>query len=685
MNDVLDQPVEDLRGVAAKRGNALREAGVCTVGDLFYRLPRRYLDRTNVLQISDASPGSEVTLIGVVANVDYVPWAGGRVTVTLEDESGAVGLVWFRGGRYMRNTFKVGDQIAVSGKVDLFRGSGQLVHPEYEFVAVDEGERQHLHTGAIVPLYAGSADLKERGLRSRSFRRLIAEALDAFVDQVADPLPEEVRIRTGLPGLAHCLRRVHFPRSREEAEHARRRLAFDELFHMQCTLLAARRRRRQEAKGVSFHASSTMAKQLRRGLGFPLTGAQERVIGEIFDDMASPVNMVRLLQGDVGSGKTLVAIFALVNAVENGYQAAMMVPTEVLAEQHFENLKDTLEPLGMRLALLTGMQSPAVRAEIRNLLESGAIDVVVGTHALIQEGVSFARLGLVVIDEQHRFGVEQRSSLSAKGAYPDLLTMTATPIPRTLALIRYGDQDLSILNQMPAGRLPVRTAVRHLDRRGRVLEFAADQIRAGFQVYVVYPLIEESEGSDAASAVAGYEALCRVYSGAFATELLHGQLKPDEKRDIMSRFKAGDVQMLVSTTVVEVGVDVPNATVMIVEQAERFGLSQLHQLRGRVGRGSEQSYCILMSSVVDEIPDSVGAKRLRALCESGDGFWIAQRDLELRGPGELLGIRQAGLPEMVVADLVRQDGLVELARGEAELAVDAGMVVDPVGDEVGIG
>ena len=666
---VLEQPVEALRGVAVKRGAVLREAGIRTVGDLFYCLPRRYLDRSSILPIADITPGMELTLIGQVGQVDYVPKSGGRLIVRLEDESGGIDLIWFRGGRFLRSTFKAGDQVAVSGKVDSYRNAMQLVHPEYEFVAVEE-EARLLHTGSIVPLYAGNADLKERGIRSRSFRRLVSDALDAFVDLVEDPLPDSTRARLGFPVLKQCLRQVHFPRTLEQVERARRRLAFDELFQLQQTLIRARRKRISEANGISFPASTRLVIGLHRELEFSLTPAQDRAIEEIFADMSLPVIMARLLQGDVGSGKTLVAVFALVNAVESGYQGAMMVPTEVLAEQHFVNLQRMVGPLGVNVALLTGALSAPARSQILHGLRTGEIDTVVGTHALIQQGVGFARLGLVVVDEQHRFGVVQRSMLFEKGERPDVLTMTATPIPRTLALTRFGGQDISTLDELPAGRRPVRTAVRHPGRRQRVLEFAADQIRTGYQVYYVFPLIEESESTDMISALAGYEELVKQFSGTFAVELLHGRMKADEKQEVMNRFKAGEVHMLATTTVIEVGVDVANATVMIIEHAERFGLAQLHQLRGRVGRGGNQSYCILFSSAIDEAPDSIAAQRLQVLCQTEDGFDIAQRDLELRGPGELLGIRQAGLPELVVADLMRQDGLVELARREAELALD---------------
>ena len=666
----LEEPVESLRGGGAKRGAALREAGISTVGDLLYRLPRRYLDRSTILSIAEATAGIEATLLGTVEKVGYIPRSGGRVNVTLVDGTGAMSLVWFRGGRYMRNTFKQGDQLAVSGKIDAYKGGLQLIHPEYEFIGAVDEESRLLHTGSIVPLYTGSSELQERGLRNRSFRRLIAEGLERCGEGVSAPLSDELKSRLGLPGLAECLHRVHFPDTLEQVERCRRRLAFDELYAMQLALLQRRRQRLLEGRGIAFSPSDRLVPGLRATLRFSLTAAQERVITEIQEDMGSSANMVRLLQGDVGSGKTLVALFALLTAVENGFQAAMMVPTEVLAEQHFRSIQALVEDQGVKIVALTGAQPAAVRAEIQQAVSNGTAELIVGTHALIQQGVDFARLGLVVIDEQHRFGVGQRSSLWRKGECPDVLTMTATPIPRTLALTRYGDQDLSVLDELPVGRRPVRTGVRSPARRDRVLEFAGEQMRDGRQVYVVYPVIDESESTDLTSAITGFEDLTHRFAEAQIVELLHGRMSTEEKRAVMARFAKGDIHMLVTTTVIEVGVDVPNATVMIVEHAERFGLAQLHQLRGRVGRGADQSYCILMS---DSAPaaQTGAAQRLQVLCDSEDGFRIAQRDLELRGPGELLGIRQAGLPELVVADLVRQDGLVELARREAAAAVAA--------------
>ena len=464
----------------------------------------------------------------------------------------------------------------------------------------------------------------------------------------------------------------------EDVQRARRRLAFDELFGLQLRLARLRRDRLQQATGIAFKQGGRLLPALCKALQFELTGAQKRVIGEIGEDMARPFAMSRLLQGDVGSGKTLVALAAMLNAVENGYQAALMAPTEILAEQHFLNINSLAGPLGVGVGFLVGGQKIAQRRKVLQSMESGSADIVVGTHALIQEQVSFHRLGLVVVDEQHRFGVVQRSELYGKGRQIDVLVMTATPIPRTLTLTLYGDLDVSVLDELPPGRKPVRTALRAAEKRGRIFEFAAGQIREGRQVYVVYPLIEESEKMDLKSAIEAFEELDHSLLSEYSVGLLHGRMPAEEKTAIMDEFKQGKIQVLVSTTVIEVGVDVPNATLMIIEHAERFGLAQLHQLRGRVGRGAAQSYCILIAYALAE--GSVALERLQTLCHTQDGFEIAQKDLELRGPGEIFGTRQAGLPEFTVADLARDGELLSLARQEALSLVageDEGAGSDP--------
>ena len=665
----LDTPVEQVRGISGKRGEALRGMGIHTVRDLFYHLPRRYLDRSRILPIGRLPLDREVTLIGRVCQVSFISGPRPRLTLTVEDEGAEIACVWFQGARYMRHNFKEEDVLALSGKVHRYRGSHRMVHPEYEFVAVS-GDQDLLHTGAIVPLYTTSAEMKERGLRTRTFRRLMSEALETFEDGIRDELEEEIRERLGLPGLAQSLRRVHFPRSMEDVRRARRRLAFDEFFRQQLQLARLRRHRLGLNDGIVFRRSEILVPALVKSLPFDLTRSQQRVMDEILQDMAQPFPMSRLLQGDVGTGKTIIALCAMLNAVDNGCQATLMAPTEILAEQHFLNIRSLVEPLGAAVVLLVGGQGPALRRELLHGIRNGVADIVVGTHALIQDQVEFHQLGLVVVDEQHRFGVIQRSELSGKGRRADVLTMTATPIPRTLALTLYGDLDISVVDELPPGRKSVRTVLRREDRRELIFAFVADQIRRGRQAYVIYPLVEESEKRGLKSAVEAFAELQRGLLRGFRVGLLHGRMRAEEKSAVMDDFKAGGIQVLVSTTVIEVGIDVPNATLMVVEHAERFGLAQLHQLRGRVGRGAQQSYCILITRQnAVEAADAI--RRLRTLCRTQDGFEIARKDLELRGPGELFGTRQAGLREFAVDDLVEGEKLLTLARREALRVVES--------------
>ena len=661
--------IEEVKGVGAKRAAVLNEVGIHTLGDLFYYLPRRYLDRSRTLPMARAPIGQEVTLIGHVRQMRFVPGRKPRFVLVVEDETDDIACTFFQGGRYLQRNFKEGDELAISGKVDLFQGRRQMVHPEYEFIRTNEDEL--LHTGGIVPLYTSSADMEERGLRNRGFRRMMHGALEAFADQIEDGLPLAIRQRQGLGELGDSLRKVHFPTSMDEVAVARRRLAFGELFDLQLRLARLRKKRLEQAEGIAFSESQKLVPQLLASLPFELTAAQRRVGAEIYADMQSPQIMNRLVQGDVGSGKTLVGLGAILMAVENGYQAALMAPTEILAEQHYINIKTLVEPLGLTAVFLKGKQRKALRRELLTAIESGVAHIVVGTHALIQEEVHFARLGLAVVDEQHRFGVVQRGALYKKGEKPDLLVMTATPIPRTLALTLYGELEVSVIDELPPGRQPIRTALRAPDRRDAIFEFAGDQARQGRQVYVVYPLIEESEKMDLKSAVEAYEELCHGHLAEFEVALLHGRLAAEEKAEVMDAFKKNRIQVLVSTTVIEVGVDVPNATVMIIEHAERFGLAQLHQLRGRVGRGGEQSFCILVSyaSAGAELSDS--RERLEMMERTQDGFEIAEKDLQIRGPGEFFGTRQAGMPEFKVADLIEDEDLLQSAREEATRMVAA--------------
>ena len=660
---------EEVKGVGAKRAAVLKEVGIDTLGDLFYYLPRRYLDRTRILPIVRVPIGQEVTLIGRVRQMQFIPGRKPRFVLVVEDDTDDIACTFFQGGRYLQRNFEEGDELAISGKVDLFQGRRQMVHPEYEFIRTSEEDL--LHTGGIVPLYTSSADMKERGLRNRGFRRMMHGALASFANQIEDQLPLAMRQRLGLGELGDSLRTVHFPTCMEEVAAARRRLAFGELFDLQLRLARLRQKREREPTGIAFTESSTLIPALLASLSFNLTRAQRRVGDEIYADMQRPQIMNRLVQGDVGSGKTLVGLAAMLMAVENGFQAAMMAPTEILAEQHYLNIRELIEPLGLTVVLLKGKQRKALRRELLTTIESGVAHIVVGTHALIQEEIQFAHLGLAVVDEQHRFGVVQRGALYKKGENPDLLVMTATPIPRTLALTLYGELEVSVIDELPPGRKAIRTALRGPNRRDAIFEFAADQVRQGRQVYVVYPLIEDSEKMDLKSAVEAYEELSHGHLAEFEVALLHGQMAAEEKAEVMDAFKQNRIQILVSTTVIEVGVDVPNATVMVIEHAERFGLSQLHQLRGRVGRGGEQSFCILVNYAQAGGEFSVSRERLETMEWTQDGFEIAEKDLQIRGPGEFFGTRQAGMPEFKVANLIEDEDLVQSAREEAMRMVAA--------------
>ncbi len=661
--------IEQVKGIGAKRGAVLREAGIETVRGLFYYLPRRYLDRSTVLSINQIPAGQEITLIGQVRQMRFIPGSKPRFTLVVEDETDDITCVWFQGGRYMQRNFNEGDELALSGKVELFQGRRQMVHPEYEFVSA-AGEEALVHTGGIVPLYTTSADMKERGLRNRGFRRLMCGALQESAADIRDDMPVDMRQRLGLMELSESLRKVHFPQSLQEVQQARRRLAFDELFNLQLRLARLRQNRLNQADGIAFKKGEKLGPSLLDSLPFSPTEAQLRVVDEILADMSRPIVMNRLLQGDVGSGKTLVALIAMLNAVENGYQAALMAPTEILAEQHYANLRHWGDSLGVEVRFLVGGQRAALRRQHLAAIADGSAALVVGTHALIQEEVEYANLGLAVVDEQHRFGVEQRAELYGKGNKIDVLVMTATPIPRTLAMTEYGDLEVSLLDELPPGRRPVRTALRRADRRPRIFSFAAEQMRAGRQVYIVYPLIEESEKMDLKSAEEGFAELQGELLRGFKVGLLHGQMEADDKAAVMETFKSGQIQALVSTTVIEVGVDVPNATVMIIEHAERFGLAQLHQLRGRVGRGGDQSYCIMVTYLQGGREGSDVLARLETMCATQDGFEIAEKDLEIRGPGEIFGTRQSGLPEFVVADLADNEDLLRTARREARRLVE---------------
>lgn len=672
--------VQFVKGVGPKFAMVLEQVGIRTVEDLLYYFPRRYLDYQHRLNISELTEGQEVTVLGQIRGVNaYQPPKKNMtiVSVAVTDGTGTVYANWFlaKKSRAQAESFKgrysPGADVMLSGKVkwDRFKKGFAIDRPEIEILSYkDDSENEgqsseaSIHAGRIVPVYG----LCE-GLNLRSLRKAIYQALQDYLPSIADPMPDDIRNRYQMVTLADALQQIHFPPNQEAADAARARLVFDELFYLQVRLALIRKQYRSQAKSFLFERKpGSYTEQFLANLPFTLTNAQQRSFEEITKDLASPQPMYRLLQGDVGSGKTVVAALTLLIAVENGFQGAMMVPTEILAEQHYRKFLEWLTPLGLNVALVVGKSGVKERRAVRQGLVNGQIHIAIGTHALIQDDVEFAKLGIVVVDEQHRFGVRQRTMLKSKGDQPEMLTMTATPIPRTLAMTSHGDLDVSIIDERPPGRTPIKTALLTGSQRSQANQLIRLEILKGRQAYVVFPLIEESETLSAKAATSEAERLQNEIFPDLKVGLLHGKMKPDEKESIMQEFIHRRIHILVSTTVIEVGVDVPNATVMVIENADRFGLAQLHQLRGRVGRGEHQSFCVLMS-------DSRGAEtvqRLGVLTETEDGFEIAERDLELRGPGEFLGTRQSGLPELLLADLVMDKAILEEARKCAFEVID---------------
>ncbi|CAN5725668.1 ATP-dependent DNA helicase RecG [soil metagenome] len=642
-------PVKFLKGIGERRAEQLERLGIRTARDLLWHLPHRYVDASSVTPLVRAEVGQEVACVGRVVAKGVLPTRRGlRIFhAVLRDDSGVLECVW-PGQAFLDRTVAVGQTLLVSGPVRFYHGR-QLAPREYVVLADAEGEADPLASGKVLPVYPAT-----EGLSHRIIRSLVERHLEALVALSDDPLPPPLRREAGLPLLPDALRAVHRPASIAEAEQGRRRLAFDELLDLQLMLIRARTIAKRQRLGVAFEVKRDLTTRLKRSLPWELTADQQRALREITGDMTAGERMHRLLMGDVGTGKTVVALFAMLLAVENDFQVALMAPTELLAEQHAVTLGRLLEPLAIRPELLLGRQTAAEKTAVRGRLATGQARVVVGTHALMQESVSFHRLGLVVIDEQHRFGVEQRAALIGKGAAPDVLLLTATPIPRSLALTHYGDLDVSTLRERPPGRGSVRTGVRAASQREKVLEFVRQECGRGRQAYVVLPVIEESERADLRAATTMAQALAARWP-ELAVGLVHGHLKPDERDATMRRFRTGEIQVLVATTVIEVGIDVANASVMLVEHPERFGLAQLHQLRGRIGRGAEESYCILLA-------DGPGMDRLRAFAATQDGFRIAELDLAERGMGDLIGARQSGGFELRHARLPVDDDLLAWAR-----------------------
>ena len=662
-------PVEFLKGVGPKRSDALvSELGIRTCMDLLLHLPFRYEDRSQFHRIVDIQgEHTAVQMQGVITQAKEVRGArGSRLIAVFDDGEGTMELQWFRGAQWILRNLPVQKQVVIYGKPNLYKGKWNIAHPEVELLSHFETRKgDGLH-----PVYSSTEKLGRQGLHSQGLAKLIRNVAAAVQPAMTETLPERVVREMKLMGRAEALRVVHAPATPQEAERAQTRLRFEELFLLQLTLLQHKKTVTEDMPGVRFsEVGDAFNTFYHDRLPFELTEAQKRVLREIRGDLNTGWHMNRLLQGDVGSGKTVVALLTALLAKDNGYQASIMAPTEILAQQHLEGLREMLGPMDVRVELLTGSVKGAARKTILEDLKAGDIDILVGTHALIEPTVVFAKLGLAVIDEQHRFGVAQRAKLWKKAKVaPHILVMTATPIPRTLAMTAYGDLDASILDELPPGRKPIQTVHRTDAARLGVFQFLEDQIAEGRQIYLVYPLIEESATLDHKDLMDGYESIVRRFPlPQYQVAIVHGRMKPEDKAWEMDRFAKGQAQILVATTVIEVGVNVPNASVMVIESAERFGLSQLHQLRGRVGRGASQSYCILMSSS-DLGQDA--RRRLETMCRTNDGFEIAEVDMELRGPGDVMGTQQSGVPDLKVADLVRDRPLLSSARYLAQSVLE---------------
>lgn len=667
----LSDDIEVLKGVGPKKAQQLHGLGLCSLFDLLTHFPRSYEDQSSITPIGRLEAGERATVAGVITGLQEKR-AGRRgmviLTATISDGTGFLQLTWFN-QKFLKQKLKTGRRIFASGRTAYaYGGQGQLAMSQmtsFEIVE-DEGADMEAKCG-ILPVYSAGENVKQSMLRALTEQLLgLAEAGELAVPEV---IPEGVRQQYGLlPRLQAC-RQIHYPEDRQQVEKARYRLAFEELYLIQYGLMLLKKRRQERQQGIRFASCGSLTGGVLSSLPFRLTDDQQNAWQDICNDMERPVPMRRLVQGDVGSGKTVIAMLALVKAVENGFQGAMMAPTEILARQHFESFSGSLEPLGIRVALLSGRLTKKAKQEMYDRLAAHEIDIVIGTHALIQEDVSFANLGLVVTDEQHRFGINQRAVLEKKGRLvPDVLVMTATPIPRTLTLTVYGDLEVSLIRQLPPGRKPVRTFVRGRDRRELIYRFVLEEIKKGRQAYVVCPLIEMNEDSGLYSAQEVYEELTGGIFYGIKCGLVHGKLKQKEKEELMQEFYEGKIKLLVATTVIEVGVNVPNASIMVVENAQRFGLAQLHQLRGRIGRGEYASYCIFVAEERTE----AARQRMEIMERTTDGFVLAEEDLKLRGPGQFFGSMQHGLPDLKIADVGQDIDILLRARQAAMETVKGG-------------
>jgi ATP-dependent DNA helicase RecG len=659
----LDTPAEFLKGVGPRRAEALRSMNIETLQDVLEFRPRRYLDHSDIRYIRDINPDEDVTVMGEIISRQLIRFGKRRLVVRIHDGSGILEAVWFNQTEIFARIFSEQQMVAFSGKVTRYK-HWQMVHPDFDILSE---KREQLHTGQLIPIYPSNQEFKKAGLSNYSLRRILSQAVQKYGNQIPETLPEYLVKRYRLMSRRDAYQQMHFPESTEKLHQVARRFKYEELFYLQLLMALRKHFYYSPVVGLHINVAENLLEASMQSLPFTLTGAQKRVLREIQNDLQSGHPMSRLVQGDVGSGKTVVALLGMQMAISAGYQAALMAPTEILAQQHYFNIRNLLNDGDIKTALLIGSLPASGKKALQRKIARGEVDLAIGTHALIQEGVQFPQLGFVVIDEQHRFGVMQRSNLVQKGQTPHVLVMTATPIPRTLAMTIYGDLDVSIIDELPPGRREIRTYWRTEERLNLVYDFIRERLSRKEQVYVVYPLIEESEKLDLKAATEAYHHLQNDVLPDFRLELLHGRLKMADKERIMQNFKQGATDMLISTTVIEVGVDVPNATIMMIEHAERFGLSQLHQLRGRVGRGSRQSYCILITP-----PDinEVARQRMEVMTKTNDGFVIAEEDLRLRGSGEFFGTRQHGIPDLKYVDLVTDQNIVQTARKDAFAMVE---------------
>ena len=662
--NVLQTPIAYLKGVGPNRAETLQsELGIYTYQDLINLFPNRYIDKTHYYKINQLQrTSSEVQVIGKIVNIKTVEQKRGkRLVAKFIDDSGEMELVWFRGQKWIRENLKLNVPYVIFGKVNWFNGSFSMPHPEMELLKEHE---KGIKIG-MQPVYPSTEKLGNKGITNRVTGKLIQQLFLETSGRFKETLSPELVRELNLISKSEALFNIHFPKNQELLAKAQYRLKFEELFYIQLQLIAKNLLHKKKIKGFNFDHVGTLFKEFYdHHLPFELTNAQKRVVKEIMADLGSNAQMNRLLQGDVGSGKTIVALMTMLLAIDNKYQACLMDPTEILDNQHYNGIQELVKDLGINISLLTGSTKKSQRKIIHEELENGKLNILIGTHALLEDKVSYKNLGLAIVDEQHRFGVAQRAKLWHKNNIPPhILVMTATPIPRTLAMSLYGDLDISTIDELPPGRKPIKTVHRYDSNRLKVFQFIRDEIRKGRQIYIVYPLIQESEALDYKDLMDGYESVARDFPMPdYQISIVHGKMKPADKDYEMARFAKGETQIMVATTVIEVGVNVPNASVMIIESAERFGLSQLHQLRGRVGRGAEQSFCILMTG---HKLSSDSKTRLETMVNTNDGFKIAEVDLKLRGPGDLMGTQQSGVLNLKIADIVKDNDILKTARYHA--------------------